>query len=101
MTLDALQVVFVSMLSKRIGFHYPIVVDIEGYKSRRRDKVQGMARSSAQKAVKSGRSVKLAPMNAYERRLVHLALRDSVEVTTHSEGAVSYTHLTLPTIYSV
>ena len=87
MTLDALQVVFVSMLSKRIGFHYPIVVDIEGYKSRRRDKVQGMARSSAQKAVKSGRSVKLAPMNAYERRLVHLALRDSVEVTTHSEGA--------------
>ena len=46
-----------------------------------------MARSSAQKAVKSGRSVKLAPMNAYERRLVHLALRDSVEVTTHSEGA--------------
>ena len=80
-TLDALQVVFVSMLSKRIGFHYPIVVDIEGYKSRR------MARSSAQKAVKSGRSVKLAPMNAYERRLVHLALRDSVEVTTHSEGA--------------
>lgn len=86
-TLDALQVVFISMLSKRIGFHYPIVVDIEGYKSRRRDKVQGMARSSAQKAVKSGRSVKLAPMNAYERRLVHLALRDSVEVTTHSEGA--------------
>lgn len=85
-TLDALQVVFASMLSKRIGFHYPIVVDIEGYKSRRRDKVQGMARSNAQKAVKSGRAVRLAPMNAYERRLVHLALRDSSEVTTHSEG---------------
>lgn len=85
-TLDALQVVFTSLLNKRIGFHYPIVVDIEGYKSRRRDKVQGMARSSAQKAVKSGRAMRLAPMNAYERRLVHLALRDSVEVTTHSEG---------------
>lgn len=85
-TLDALQVVFVSMLSKRIGFHYPIVVDIEGYKSRRRDKVQGLARSNAQKAVKSGRAVRLAPMNAYERRLVHLALRDSIDVTTHSEG---------------
>lgn len=85
-TLDALQVVFTSLLNKRIGFHYPIVVDIEGYKSRRRDKVQGMARSSAQKAVKSGRAMRLAPMNAYERRLVHLALRDSVEVMTHSEG---------------
>lgn len=86
-TLDALQVVFTSLLNKRIGFHYPIVVDIEGYKSRRRDKVQGMARSSASKAVKSGRAVRLAPMNAYERRLVHLALRDSVDVATHSEGA--------------
>lgn len=85
-TLDALQVVFTSLLNKRIGFHYPIVVDIEGYKSRRRNKVQGLARSNAQKAVKSGRAVRLAPMNAYERRLVHLALRDSVDVTTHSEG---------------
>lgn len=86
-TLDALQVVFASMLSKRIGFHYPIVVDIEGYKSRRKDKVQSMARNNAQKAIKTGRAVRLSPMNAYERRLVHLALRDSVDVTTHSEGA--------------
>ncbi len=86
-TLDAFQVVFASMLTKRIGFHYPIVVDIEGYKSRRRDKVQSMARNAASKARKSGRAVKLAPMNAYERRLVHLALREDSSITTHSEGA--------------
>ena len=85
-TLDALQVVFASMLTKRIGFHYPIVVDIEGYKSRRRDKVQSMARIAASKARKSGRAVKLSPMNAYERRLVHLALRGDESITTHSEG---------------
>ena len=86
-TLDALQVVFSSMLSKKIGFHYPIVVDIEGYKSRRRDKVQSVARNAASKARKNGRAVKLAPMNAYERRLVHLALRGDDSITTHSEGA--------------
>lgn len=85
-TLDALQVVFASMLTKRIGFHYPIVVDIEGYKSRRRDKVQSMARNAASKARKGGRAVKLSPMNAYERRLVHLALRGDESITTHSEG---------------
>lgn len=85
-TLDALQTIFTSMLSKKIGFHYPIVIDVEGYKSRRRDKVQSIAVSSAQKALKTERSVRLAPMNAYERRLVHLALRGNDNVTTHSEG---------------
>ncbi len=85
-TLDSLQVIFASMLTKRIGFHYPIVVDIEGYKSRRRDKVQSMARNTAAKARKTGRAVKMNPMNAYERRLVHLALRGDDSITTHSEG---------------
>lgn len=86
-TLDALQVVFASLLSKRIGFHYPIVVDVEGYKSRRREKVQSLAHNAAQRARKNGRAVKLSPMNAYERRLVHLALRGDDTVATHSEGA--------------
>lgn len=85
-TLDALQVVFSSMLNKKLGFHYPVIVDVESYKSRRREKVQSVARSSASRAKKNGRAVKLAPMNAYERRLVHLALRGDTSVTTHSEG---------------
>lgn len=85
-TLDALQVVFSSMLSKRIGFHYPIVVDVEGYKSRRRDKVQSLAASAAQRVKRSGKPARLSPMNAFERRLVHLALREDEQVVTHSEG---------------
>lgn len=85
-TLDALQVVFASLLSKKIGFHYPIVVDVEGYKSRRREKVQSLARNAAQRSRKNGWAVKLSPMNAYERRLVHLALRGDDTVSTHSEG---------------
>ena len=69
-TLDALQMVLTSLMSSRIKFYYPIVVDIEGYKSRRRKKIEDMARSSA----------------AYERRIVHLTLRDDDGVVTHSEG---------------
>lgn len=85
-TLDALQTIFTSLLSKKLGFHYPIIIDVESYKSRRRDKVQSIAKSSASRALKNGRAVRLSPMNAYERRLVHLALRGNDQVTTHSEG---------------
>ena len=84
-TLDALQMVLTSLLSSRIKFYYPVVVDIESYKSRRRKKLEDMARSSAARAKQRGK-VTLAPMNAYERRLIHIALRDDPEVVTHSEG---------------
>lgn len=84
-TLDALQMVLSSLMSSTLKFYYPIVVDIESYKSRRKSKVQGLARAAAAKARKQGR-VAMVPMNAYERRLVHLALHDDDSVTTHSEG---------------
>ena len=84
-TLDSLQMVLSSLMSSTLKFYYPIVVDIEGYKTRRKSKVQGLAKAAASRARKQGR-VAMAPMNAYERRLVHLALIDDDTVTTHSEG---------------
>lgn len=92
-TLDALQMVVSSLLSSTLGFHYPIVVDIEGYKSRRKNKVQSLARSAAARAKKQHGSVSLPPMNAYERRLVHLALVDDDSVATHSEGEEPMRHV--------
>ncbi|EHF02850.1 hypothetical protein HMPREF1008_00495 [Olsenella sp. oral taxon 809 str. F0356] len=85
-TLDALQMVLSSFMSNELKFHYPVVVDIEGYKTRRREKIMSLARSAAARAKRQHGQVSLAPMNAYERRLVHLALVDDVEVSTHSEG---------------
>ena len=69
-TLDALQMVLTSLMSSRIKFYYPIVVDTEGYKSRRRKKLEDMARSSAARAKERGGKVTLSPMNAYERRII-------------------------------
>lgn len=92
-TLDALQMVVSSLLSSTLGFHYPIVVDIEGYKSRRKNKVQSLARSAAARAKKQHGSVSLPPMNAYERRLVHLTLVDDDSVVTHSEGEEPMRHV--------
>lgn len=97
-TLDALQMVLSSLMSSRIKFYYPIVVDIESYKSRRRQKVQSIAHSAAERARKQGTAVSLAPMNAYERRLVHLALLDDDRVTTHSEGEDPDRHVVITVV---
>lgn len=85
-TLESLQTIFSLLVSRKLGFRYPVAVDVEGYKSRRHDKVVSMAHSAAARAVRQHGSVNLPPMSAYERRLVHIALRDNEKVDTHSEG---------------
>lgn len=85
-SLDALQLIVSSFMSNKLKFHYPIVIDIEGYKSRRKEKLVSLAYGAAQRAKRQHGRVSLAPMNAYERRIVHLTLLDDAEVTTHSEG---------------
>ncbi len=85
-TLDALQFLISSITSRKVGFRYPIVVDVEGYKSRQREKLESIAHNAAQKAATQDRSIKLRPMTPYERRIVHIALRDDNRVETMSEG---------------
>ncbi len=97
-TLDALQMVLTSLLSSRIKFYYPVVVDIESYKSRRRKKLEDMARSSAARAKQRGGKVTLSPMNAYERRIIHLTLRGDEGVTTHSEGVEPDRHVVITAV---
>lgn len=85
-TLEAVQSLLTSYLSNTLHFHYPVVVDIEGYKSRRRAKLQSLAHSAASRAKRQHGRASLPPMSAYERRIVHLALVDDPDITTHSEG---------------
>jgi spoIIIJ-associated protein len=85
-TLEALQALVGAATSRQLGFRYPVVVDVEGYRSRRREKIEDMARRTADRAVRQGKPVKLRPMTSYERRLVHVALRNDRRVTTGSEG---------------
>ena len=79
-TLDALQFI-VSMITVRtIGFRYPVIVDVEGYKNRQRQKLESIAHSSANRAASQHRKVGLRPMTPYERRIIHIALRDDDRV---------------------
>ena len=92
-TLDALQFVVSAITVRSMGFHYPVIVDVEGYKSRQREKLESIARSTANKAASQHRSVKMRPMTPYERRIVHIALRDDDRVDTASEGEGSARHV--------
>ena len=85
-TLDALQYVINRIISKRPNDGPGVVVDAEGYRGRREDSLTDLARRLAEKAVRSGRPVPVEPMNAHDRRIVHMALADHPEVTTESEG---------------
>jgi spoIIIJ-associated protein len=85
-TLDALQFIVASVVNKKIGFRYPIIVDIEGYRHRRRQKLESIAKSSAARCIRSGSDVHLRAMTPYERRIIHIILRNERRVSTESEG---------------
>ena len=94
-TLDALQFVISAITVRSIGYRFPVIVDVEGYKSRQRQKLETLARSSAKKAISQQRSIKLRPMTPYERRIIHIALRDDPRVNTGSEGEGSARHVVI------
>ena len=85
-TLDSLQTLVSAATSRQLGFRYPILVDVEGYRGRRREKLEDIARRTADRVARQGRAVKLRPMTSYERRVIHMALREDRRVVTDSDG---------------
>lgn len=85
-TLQALQYLVRLMASKDMGSWQRIVVDVESYRSRRRQSLQKMARRMAERAASNHERVVLESMSAYERRIIHLTLRDHPAVMTKSIG---------------
>jgi spoIIIJ-associated protein len=63
-----------------------VVVDAAGYRARREATLEALANRSAERAISSARSVELDPMTAVERKVVHLALKETDGVVTRSEG---------------
>lgn len=97
-TLQSLQEIVNILVSKEIGYKYPLTIDVYGYKSRRKDKIEDMAYSMANKAIKSGNPISLRPMSAYERRIIHIALKDEKTIETYSIGEGKNRHLVIKPI---
>jgi spoIIIJ-associated protein len=85
-TLDGIQTLVAAMTNRKVGFRYPVVVDVEGYRHRRRAKVEQIARRAADKACRNDQPISLRPMTSYERRVVHMVLREDARITTASDG---------------
>jgi len=85
-TLNALQYLANLIVSKKVEHWVQIVIDVEGYRARREQQLRQMARRIADQAIRTGRRQVLEPMASYERRIVHLELRDHPRVLTQSIG---------------
>jgi len=85
-TLNALQFIAALIVSKELAQWTQLVVDVEGYRTRRERQLRQMAHRMAEQAVLAGRRQVLEPMPANERRIIHLELRDNPQVETESVG---------------
>ncbi len=86
-TLEALQYIARLMLGKELERSVPLIIDVEGYRSRREQQIRRLTRRIADQVVQTNRSQSLEPMPANERRIAHLELQDDKEVYTESSGA--------------
>jgi len=84
--LEALQHLISKMVKLDRSMTKRLVVDSEQYRARRRKTLEGLARRLASRAKKEGRPMSLEPMNAIDRRVLHLALENDRSVTTKSVG---------------
>ena len=85
-TLDAIQHLANYAVNRSVDGHVRINVDAESYREKREDSLRRYARKKAQQVLKNRRRTTLEPMNAYERHVIHAALQDMDNITTHSTG---------------
>ena len=85
-TLDAIQHLANYTVNRDVEGHIRIKVDAESYREKREDSLRRYARKKAQQVLKARRRTTLEPMNAYERHVIHAALQDMDNITTHSTG---------------
>jgi spoIIIJ-associated protein len=85
-TLNAFQYVASLIVGKEVEQWVQLIVDVEGYRSRRERQLQQLAERMAEQVIKSGRRASLEPMPSSERRVVHIALRGHPAVITESSG---------------
>lgn len=86
-TLDSLQYLISLVVNKGHEMEYKrVILDTENYRIKREETLKRLARRIAEKVRRTGRPVKLEPMNPYERRIIHSALQNDFYVNTYSEG---------------
>ncbi|WP_054033919.1 RNA-binding cell elongation regulator Jag/EloR [Desulfatitalea tepidiphila] len=92
-TLEAIQYLIEKIVNKNNDNRLRVLVDVEGYLDTRQSNLKRMATKMAEKAQKINKPVTIGQMNAYDRRIVHLHLKDNQAVRTQSVGDGNYRKL--------
>jgi spoIIIJ-associated protein len=82
-------------VSKELGENITLIIDVEGYRTRRERQLRQLAHRMAEQAVKTGRKQVLEPMPANERRIIHMELREDTQVATESFGEEPHRKVTI------
>lgn len=88
--LDALQNIVTISVSNSINANTKIQIDIENYREKRKKILEDLANKVAQNVIRTGKSISLEPMVAFERKIIHLALQDNNKIETMSVGEEPY-----------
>ncbi|MCL2576713.1 MAG: protein jag [Defluviitaleaceae bacterium] len=94
-TLDALQYITNLAVGRHSDLQMGVVIDTENYRRRRRDTLEGLARTISRKVRDKRQSVKLEPMTRFERHVIHTILQNDRYVKTFSEGNEPYRHVVI------
>lgn len=89
-TLDALQYLTNLVVSKAFQDKHKFVLDVEGYRKKREQTLEKLAKKLAGKVKETGRNISLEPMSPYERRIIHTVLQNDPHIRTFSEGEEPY-----------
>ena len=85
-TLNALQQLAQLIVNKSAKSFLMVKLDVENYRERRKQALELLAERMADKAIHTGKKVSFEPMPSYERKVIHNALANRVDIETYSEG---------------
>lgn len=85
-TLYAMQNIFSAIAGKGIANRVRVILDIEGYKAKREKTLEDLAEKVAKTVMRTKKPVKLEPMQAYERKIIHSKLQKNTRIDTTSVG---------------
>lgn len=89
-TLDAIQYLTILASNRTEESYCRISIDCNGYRDKRRETLETLARRTSAKVIKQGRKIALEPMNPYERRIIHSCVAEIEGVSSHSTGTEPY-----------
>jgi spoIIIJ-associated protein len=96
--LQALQHIVDSAFRRQLGEQKRLLIDCMDFRKGKDNELKAMAKFLAEKAKMSGVEQSIGPLNAYERRLVHLAVAEVSDVTSESIGDAAVKTVTISSL---